>query len=167
MERAVTGATVGIKKFPRFQQQITLGVDFATAVQMTVLNYARLFNWTAVGFFWGEGRRRRSLDGAQRSQQWPAGGALPPAVPAAFSSTLVDAVGRTATSVTLRVRELLVPHSSVSQFVFLCMNCCKADAHYQVTMFQAGRDFDLNVFLFVLLDETLCFWFHVQNQSFL
>lgn len=50
---------------------------------MTTLNYAGLFliGWQSGRFFWGEGRRRCSLNGVQGSLWWPVGGALPPAVP--------------------------------------------------------------------------------------
>lgn len=114
------------------------------------------------GFFWGERRRRRRLDGVQRSREWPAGGAdhllsLPLSPPT--SSTCARRLWRAA-SVALRVSERHIPHTSVSLFrsesVFFCMNRRETDALYQVTVFQRGRDFDLNMFLLLLLDKTSC-----------
>lgn len=43
-----------------------------------------------------------------------------------------------------------------SESVFFRLNRREADAPCQVTVFQGGRDFDLNMFLLLLLDKTSC-----------
>lgn len=156
-ERAAAGATEG-KKIPEISTANHVRSRFAAAVQMTALNYAGVFNWTAVARFLLTWASKKTLSRwlPEVTLVTNGGAQIPPAVPAAFPSPLLAAVGRTAASVALGVSKRLIPHTSVSPLVFFRTNCRETDALYQVTMFHRGCDFDLNMFLLFLLDETLC-----------
>lgn len=154
------------KIIPEISTANHVGSRFSTAAQMTALNYAELFNWTAVVWFLLRWTAKETAPGWRPEVTWVTSGGAPTTCCPCHSPlqppqpALAASGERRAASVALRVSERHIPHTSVSLFrsgsVFFCMNRRETDALYQVAVFQRGRDFDLNMFLLLLLDKTSC-----------
>lgn len=129
---------------------------------MTALNYAELFNWTAVLWFLLRGTPKETAPGWRPEVTWgdqreapttcrPCHSPLQPPQPALAASGERRASPSGSASGTFLTR----PYRFFrSESVFFRVNRRETDALYQVTVFQRGRDFDPNMFLLLLLDKT-------------
>lgn len=68
-EREAPGATKG-KKNPEVSTANHVGSRFSAAAQMTALNYAELFNWTAVVWFLLRGTPKETASGWRPEVTW-------------------------------------------------------------------------------------------------